>query len=560
MGQRIFWSILPLVIVVAVPLLLRPTGESNNHAAADELVIITPHNEAIRHEFELAFRTHYQKLTGRNVVIDWRTPGGTSQIVRYIDDQFVAAFRRFWLTDPARGPWTEKVAGSFNNDRIKLTTPGPPSLEMRARRLFLASKVGIGVDLFFGGGQYEMNKQARKGYAVDAGVQQRHPDWFRESIIPAHYSGETFYDAKGRYYGVCLSSFGICYNRDRIAQLPDSTTPDRWDSLGEPKFFGQLGIADPTKSGSITKCFEMLIQQKMAENNVPERPDAAKLAALSQGWQQAMTLIKQIGGNARTITDSAGKIPRDTGNGEFAAGMCIDFYGRTQADWTGYCSGGRERVVYIPPKGGSSISVDPIQLLRGAPHAKTAKIFIDFLLSSTGQKIWNYRPGTPGGPQIYALRRLPVRRDMYTPQDRKYMADATADPFGDAASFTYHGRWTGPYFSLIRNLIKCMVVDPLPELRRAWGAIVAAGGPDAVPEAMAEFEALPFDYPDCRQARNRLNPFAPGHSPLTVIETQREWTAFFRRHYRRAAELAERRKSATDRAHPGRQQKARRAQ
>lgn len=531
--RRALAAFLPVIAIVAVPLLLRKAPRYQG-SGQDSLVIVTPHNESIRYEFAQAFRAYYHRTKGRTVAVDWRAPGGTSQIARYLDDQFLVAFRRAWLADPTNGPWTGEVAGSFNDRKLKPDRAS--SVARKARETFLASNAGIGIDLFFGGGQYEMSVQAGKGYAVDAGLAATHPGLFDETVIPARYSGETFYDADGRYYGACLSSFGICYNRDRVAALGDAPPPARWADLGEPRFNGQVAVADPTKSGSITKCFEMLIQEQMAD--AIEAHGSESAPALATGWAAGLNLIKRIGGNARYITDSAGKVPRDVGTGDIAVGMCIDFYGRTQAEWTGRQSGGEERVVYVTPRGGSSISVDPIQLLRGAPNREVAVAFIEFVLSPEGQKLWNYRVGTPGGPVKYALRRLPVRRDMYTPEHRQHMADAQADPYHEAAAFTYRGRLTGPYFGLIRNLIRCMVLDPLPELQAAWQAIVEAGGPDAVPGAMEAFNALPFDYQGCADARNALNPHADGQSPVTVLHTMRGWTEFFRDHYRVAAQRA----------------------
>ena len=49
------------------------------------LVIISPHNESIRAEFSRAFGAHMQETAGRRVRVDWRVPGGTSEIERYLD-------------------------------------------------------------------------------------------------------------------------------------------------------------------------------------------------------------------------------------------------------------------------------------------------------------------------------------------------------------------------------------------------------------------------------------------------------------------------------------------
>ena len=69
---------LALAATLALPFVLRP--KKNVTTRADEtLVIITPHNEAIRHEFARGFQEWYRQRTGRSVLIDWRVIGGTAR-------------------------------------------------------------------------------------------------------------------------------------------------------------------------------------------------------------------------------------------------------------------------------------------------------------------------------------------------------------------------------------------------------------------------------------------------------------------------------------------------
>jgi ABC-type Fe3+ transport system substrate-binding protein len=542
---------LPLLALIALPALLRPSSQKSvsisnikEFASAREthgadsgrtLVIVTPHNESIRYEFEEAFKAHYLETYGENINLDWRMPGGTSDIVRYIDDRFSGEFKRYWEANPSLGRWSQIIEKNFNNNKMDSPPKDADGAAIKARKTFLDSNAGIGIDLFFGGGQYEMEKQARKGYAVDAGLLQLHPEWFNENVIPQKFSGELFYDPKGRYYGTCLSSFGICYNEDCIKLLGISA-PRHWRDLGGKELFGALAVADPTKSGSINKCFEMLIQQCMADSiraaggKTPE--------ALEKGWADGLNLIKRIGANSRYITDSASKVPRDVAKGDTTAGICIDFYGRTEAEWAQKQSGGKSRLTYVTPVGGSSVSADPILLFRGAPNRKTAVEFIEFVLSKKGQRIWNSRPGTPGGPKKYALRRLPVRKDIYVPEERINMSDPDAAPFSPEEEFNYDPSLTAKQFTLIRLVIKAMVMDPLPELQKAWAAIIKAGELDACPEAIEKFDKLPFKYSETDEISASLNPTASGNNPLLVLERQRKMSEFFRNHYLQAANLA----------------------
>src|ERR1700722_12618940 len=136
-------SVIPIVallcVVVAAPFLFRQS-EIGSNSAQDELVIISPHNEAIRFEFTRAFTSYYRKTTGRSVHIDWRLPGGTTEIVRYLNSEFEASFRDYW-TRQLRMPWGREVLDAFANPSVRgdLHSGSPGE---RARYAFLNSDSG----------------------------------------------------------------------------------------------------------------------------------------------------------------------------------------------------------------------------------------------------------------------------------------------------------------------------------------------------------------------------------------------------------------------------------
>lgn len=513
MFKRLILALIPPALLVALPLFLRPSAESGKiftgeSVRTDSLVVISPHSEPIKYEFERAFRKYYREKTGHDVEIDWRSVGGTNDITRYIDDRFTANFRFEW----------EKNGDVFS-DAVRKAFRDPKSTSS-ARKMFLDSNIGIGIDLFFGGGTYDHAKFASAGYAVDAGVQMRHREYFAPDIIPQTFAGETIYDPDGRFYGCCLSSFGIAANPDRFqdASLP---LPERWTDLAADALFQRTALADPTKSGSINKCYEMILQQAMSELG-PER-----------GWDEGFRRIILIASNARYVTDSAGKLVRDVSSGAVAAGMCIDFYGFSEAEWTRH-STGKPRLVYRMPVNGSAVTSDPVQLLRGAPNRETAQMFIDFLLSVEGQKIWIQKAGTPGGPEKFSLLRSCVRRDLLKTVPAEYLSYPEYDPYAMSGAFQYHAEWTGRYFSLIRTLVKDIALDPLDELRAARKAILENGGEDANPEAMAALSKLPVSFRTAPEFSKKLSSGSPGE----VAALRRSWLEFAVRQYREAARLA----------------------
>jgi len=512
------WLIVAFAAVLATPLLLRQKiAEPSKEDLT--LVIITPHNEATRYEFEHAFRDYYFKKTGKTVRIDWRTPGGTSEIARYLASEYFASFQNYWI-NKLRQPWNSEVESAFDNPKAAPENP--------ARKAFLESEAGCGIDLFFGGGVYDLSQQAAAGRLVDCGLIAAHPDWFNEQGIPQNLGGEAFWDSKGRWIGTCLSSYGICSNHDSLARLGIRNPPAQWSDLADPVYFGEIALADPTQSGSVAKAFEMMIQQQMSiglENHESKE----------EGWANALRLIQKISANARYFTDSAAKIPYDVEAGDAAAGMCIDFYGRFQSEAVRKPDGS-SRLAYLSPEGGSSVSADPIGLLRGAPNPELAREFIGFIMSIDGQKLWNWKSGTPGGPVKYALRRLPIRRELYAPEFRPYRSDPEVDPYIQAGSFVYHEQWTGPLFRTISFIVRAMCIDPHEELRAAWQDLAAAGFP---PDAMAVFSNV--SNVNYAAASGPVKEALRSGKKIDQVRLAKDLSDAFRLQYQQAAGLARQR-------------------
>ena len=539
MKMRFFLALLLMGAVGVLPFLFRKGSlASVTDETTDVLVIISPHSEPMKYEFEQGFRKYYKKRFHKDIRIDYRAPGGTSDIVRYIHDRYTAQFKMYWEADKSDPPWDDVIASAFNDPNI-LKDPAAPKRAILARKKFLASNVGIGIDLFAGGGTFEHARNASYGYSVDGGLQKRHPEYFK--VIPCYFAGEYIYDPQGRYYGVTLSSFGICCNNDRLAELKktakDFKNPERWADLAAPYFFNTLVAADPTKSGSANKSYEIIVQQAMHEI-IPEKDKKnPSVAQMNKAWKHGINRVKRLMANTRSITHSAGSVTREVASGNAAAGTAIDFYGLTEKEWN-KVQLTSPVVEYIPPKGGTCIGSDPVQLLRGAPHRKEAEAFLDFIIGEEGQKLLCFKKGVEGGPEKYTLRHSPVRKDLYSKKYYSLRTDPDYFPYEAAAlSFTYNGKWTGRYFSLIRVLIRCIALDVRDELKEAWGAIIAAGGPEKVPLAMAEFERLPFPYAEASLAAKKLRK-SKDNSALDIAATTRKWSDFARNQYKKATRLA----------------------
>lgn len=486
--RRLVFILLLLGAMVAGPLWLRrDTAMAQAGASDDRLVIISPHNATVRREFGEAFAGYWQRKTGRSLYVDWRAPGGAAEIRRLLDSAYAAA-------------------ATLGND-------------------------GVGIDVLFGGGDQEFVNQAMKGRLKPLEVFATNPEWFRAEVIPAEFTGEAYYDKDRRWTGVCLFQIGICYNRDVLARrgLPE---PSRWEDLGDPGYAGALAFADPTKSGSVGKALEMIIQEQM-QQAIRERGDGRE--AREEGWRRGLNLLQKLAANSRYFTDAASRVPYDVAQGEAAAGVCIDYYGRTFEERLER-SRGVSRLHWIAPQGGSSVGVDPVAVLRGAPQPEMAQEFVRFCLSDEGQLLWNLRLGEPGGPRRVALRRLPVRRDVYTPANRERFSDGAALPYQQARGFTYRKDLTEGMTPAITALFRAMCMDPHEEMKAAWLAMKqAAGQPGEQAAAVAFFDVSPFGY---ERARSEWLPLFAKRDPQATLQEITRISGVFRENYRRAYALA----------------------
>jgi ABC-type Fe3+ transport system substrate-binding protein len=175
-------------------------------AFADKLVLISPHWEGIRYEFERAFKTHYQRETGRTVELDWMDVGGSSETLRYIESEF--------------------------KNKPK----------------------GIGIDIFFGGG-YDPYLALKKTQLLESYAL---PDPLLAKI-PERLAGVPLYDPDHTWYGATLAGFGIVYNKV-VLGLTNLPVINTWEDLASPRAFGWVGSSDPRKSGSVHMVYEIILQ------------------------------------------------------------------------------------------------------------------------------------------------------------------------------------------------------------------------------------------------------------------------------------------------------------
>ncbi len=426
------------------------------------LVVITPHVQQIQEEFAHAFSRWHQRHYGEPVFVDYRQPGGTSEIIRQLRAQFLAAAAR----------------GRIDPDTLAME-PGT-----------------VGEDVMFGGGTYDHGRLKAGISATIDGREVRIPmsvppdplfppeqlrEWFGDE---PHIVGRTpLYDPEQYWIGTALSSFGIVFNRRRLEDL-GLDEPRSFEDLTDPRYQREIALADPRQSGSITTTFESILD--------------------NYGWDRGWRILRAMSANTRYFTNRSTKPPLDVAMGEAAAGLAIDFYGRSQSQ--AVMREGEtpqtSRVGYVDPAGSVSIDPDPASIIRGGPDPELARRFLEFLLTEEAQALWQFHArtgpagaqnpagesGEPMGPERYELRRMPIRRSLY----ERYF-DSFVDqvrPYEIASSVPSRG-WR----SSIGIMMGAFGIDSHEELRRAWSAYQRARQ-DGASDRTREMERLLFAFPE----------------------------------------------------------------
>ncbi|HTL30868.1 MAG TPA: extracellular solute-binding protein [Tepidisphaeraceae bacterium] len=470
--RRYVFIILFFVVLVSPFVLRKAVGRpAVEHTAKDEaeLVIISPHVEGIRREFADAFKAWHQHHYGTPVEIDYRNYGGASEIVRFFE---------------ASKPLFRQL-GTYK------------------------------IDLVWGGGDYLFDQQLKKpGYLEPVAID---PAIMRKAFPKPDLGGVALYDPSNppQWFGVVLASFGIAYNRDvcRHLGVPE---PKTWKDLADARYRNWLVLADPTRSASAKQAFMTIVEYAMAQ---------AKAAGRSEddGWADGMGLVRQIAANARQFTDGSASIPGVISSGDAAAGMAIDFYGRSQVDAVG-----EARMGYVEPAGATAINPDPVAMVKGAPHREIAKHFIEFLLSEKAQKLWNTRAGAPGGPKQTSLRRLPIMPSVYE-HDENFTDKV--NPFTESGGFNKSNAREAT-FGILGELIQFSCMDLLDDLRETREAILASPISEELDKQLGRF---PFNQ---KEALARMKAWKSS-PPAERLALQRRWIDEFRQEYARLRAAAE---------------------
>jgi ABC-type Fe3+ transport system substrate-binding protein len=499
-------------LVLGLPFGLASFQKRSEHSAEAQqasarLVIVTPHNGDIRREYATAFDQWHRRKYGQGVSIDFRMPGGTTDMVRLLTSTF-------------------KENKTFN-----------------------------GLDLVWGGGDYTYyHDLAPLGILDPIHVD---PKLLRAAFPEDSLAGVRLYDptkASGgaptpQWIGVCLSSFGIIYN-SQVYRALDMPAPRRWQDLSDPRLFRLIALADPAHSGSAAIAYMMVLQRAMADAEqdlFQRRPELKSMPraqltkrvdyhdAISTGWKRAMSDLVLIAANTRYFIDSSEVVPNDVSRGEAAAGMSIDFYARVTEGTVG-----SDRAHFVSPRAATAITPDAIGILHGVSGERLALAmhFVEFLISPEGQRLWILAPGRPGGPRERALRRMPARRDVYA--DQAGWADHF-NPFDEAGGFNQRGEWMA-LMSDTRPIWSAAWIDSRDDLLDAYQAILTLPDAPRRTALLAKLSDVPVTMNDVEQRRTERTSVEKSSGDIAdwTARNRIAWSTRFRNHYAQVAAEARR--------------------
>ena len=456
-------------IVLALPFIFRVSAEESL-ADARRVIIISPHNEQIRFEFGRGFDLWHQARYGEPARVDWSVPGGTSEIRKMLQSEWIASLKRGEV--PGGNADLVFGGGSWEHDQLKrgvvVTLEDLDEAFVRAwiHREFgandpsIASPTGklVPVTLKTTGITAEITVDKKHDrYTIVANSTISIPAGFPAEMFQRLYerkqvAGTPLWDADQYWLGTALSAFGIIYNNDLLKSL-DIPKPTSWSDLADPRLQQEVALVNPAQSGSVTTAFETILKRR--------------------DWTPGWRIMRRAAANARYFSASSLRAPTDVAQGDAAMGVCIDFFGRFESQSL-RDHGAGDRIGYIDPPGETMLDPDPISLLLNPPDLEMARRFIEFTLAPAGQALWQFAPGTHAdglGPEQFSLRRLPICAELYRDHFDRFIDKV--DPFVNAEPPPYNDR---NMRSFIPILFQASAMDNAHDLQEAWHLIVTHPG------------------------------------------------------------------------------------
>ena len=163
--------------------------------------------------------------------------------------------------------------------------------------------------------------------------------------------------SNGRAIGIYAGALGIAYNADILGRK-DIAPPECWADLEDPRFVGEIQVANPNSSGTAY----------------------TELATFAQlfGEDEAMVKLKAIGANVNSYTKSGSAQSKAAARGE--TGVSIGF----MHDMVKLAAQGLPLKIVAPCEG-TGYEVGAVSIIEGAKNPDGAKKWVEFALRADVQ-------------------------------------------------------------------------------------------------------------------------------------------------------------------------------
>jgi len=335
----------------------------------------------------------------------------------------------------------------------------------------------------------------------------------KQKGIPEKVGAFPINDPDGFYFGFAASGYGIMWNT-RYAKAKKLPVAREWADLKKAVYFDHVGMSSPSRSGTTHLTVETVLQ--------------------GMGWEKGWAEWKALAGNFKTVTERSFGVPDGVNSGQFGFGIVIDFFGFSS-------KASKFPVDFVYPTVTTLVPAN-IAIVKNAPNASNAELFIEYLLSPEGQEVLL-------DPKIM---RLPVNPATYAKAPEGFPNPFTDKSIGAAVKFDLDQ--SKSHYNVVNALFDVMITYRLNELREATKAIheaEAKGNPAAaklIEEAKALVGAVPITLQQAsskefnaifKTKRKKATTKVKGRQ----AEIEKDWDAFTVANYAKAKALAEKAKA-----------------
>lgn len=160
-------------------------------------------------------------------------------------------------------------------------------------------------------------------------------------------------DPDGMFTAGRVITLGLGYH---APSFPAGEEPKDWTDLQQPRFKGQVGLADPTLSGTAFYTVATIVE--------------------NYGWG----FFEKLKANGAVVVKGSQDIVDRIASGDLKAGIVVDYLAKGAEK-----KGSPIRFAY--PKTGMIVIASPLGILKSTQNPEAAKKFVDFVLSVEGQAI-----------------------------------------------------------------------------------------------------------------------------------------------------------------------------